>query len=153
MTTKKKNGAEDHFTRTMKDPVTRAHFEREWFVDEILSALELKMNEGKITRTELARRLKCTPANVTKLLRRGTNLTIGSVVDLALAIEHRFIAPALEPLSGEPPWFAGCSVVLAPAQVWVSASIKGASEAEVPASPSFSWPDYVSEGEAGTLLN
>jgi len=136
----------------MQSPEVRAHFEREWFVDEILSAIESKMAEMKVSRSELARRLKCSPANVTKLLRRGTNLTVGSVVDLALAVEHRFLAPALEPLSCEPPWLAGCTVVLAPAQAWIAASVKDAAEAEVPASPTFSWPDYVNEGEAGTLL-
>ena len=148
----KKHEHSDHFTQSMSNSTTRAHFEREWFVDEVLCALEAKMSEMNVSRTELARRLNCTPANVTRLLRRGTNLTVGSLVDLALALDHRFLAPQLQALAAEPPWVSSCSVVLEPADVW--APMRAPSEAdEVPASPLFSWPDYATEGEAGTVLN
>src|SRR4051812_15421577 len=134
---------EDQFTTAMKDPEVRAHFEREWFVDEILSALESKMRELNISRSQLARRLKCSPPNVTKLLRRGTNLTVGTVIDLALALDHRFLAPELEPLSHEPPWLSGCTLVLPRSHAWISAVANKAAEvaeAGVPASPSIAWP-------------
>ncbi len=142
---------QDLFTTSMEDSEVRRHFEREWFVDEVLSSLESVMRSQGISRSELARRLKCSGANVTKLFRRGTNLTVGSMVDLALAVGHRIRAPELEPLTTQPPWLESRTVVLNPMHVWINASVTVISEAEVPTSPAFSWPtDHGAEGEAGT---
>jgi len=146
--------APDLVGSSLEDPEIRAHFEREWLADEIIAALEQRMKELGISRAELARKLKCTPANVTKLFRRGTNLTLSSIVDLALAIDHRFLPPQLEPISATPPWIADETTVLAPAKAWFVSSVDEVPEA-VPASPSVAWPAYAyaTEGEAGAPLN
>jgi hypothetical protein len=94
----------DLVTKSLDDPRVRYELEHEWFVDEIIVQIEQKMKELGVSRTELASRLKCSPANVTQLL-GSSNLTLRTVMDLALALEHRFVAPELVPLSTTaPPW-------------------------------------------------
>jgi len=86
----------------MDDPAVRRDMEYEWFADGIIVQIEKKMEEMNIMRQELAAKMGCTPANVTRLLRKGSNLTLRSVIDLALALDHRFLEPKLVPLAGDP---------------------------------------------------
>jgi len=92
----------------MDDPAVRRDMEYEWFADGIIVQIEKKMEEMNILRQELAAKMGCTPANVTRLLRKGSNLTLRSVIDLALALDHRFLEPKLVPLAGDP-WDATCA--------------------------------------------
>lgn len=152
MIMKTKNETVDFLRGAMSDPEVRSHFEREWLADEIIAGLQQKMDELGVTRAELAKRLGCSGANVTKLFRRGTNLTLGSMVDLALALEHRFLAPELVPIDADVPWLSGGAVVLTPARAWVVAAPERVSEA-VSASPSVAWPRYAPEGEAEVAIH
>jgi hypothetical protein len=86
----------------MDDPAVRRDMEYEWFADGIIVQIEKKMEEMNILRQELAAKMGCTPANVTRLLRKGSNLTLRSIIDLALALDHRFLEPKLVPLAGNP---------------------------------------------------
>ncbi len=81
----------------------RREMEYEWFVDEVIVKIEQAMDKKAVSRTELAKRLDCSPANVTQLLRQGSNLTLKSLVDIALALEHRFLAPIC-------PYHSNCSM-------------------------------------------
>lgn len=94
----------DLVTRALEDPQTRIEMEYEWFVDDVIVKIEQAMDKQKVSRAELAKRLNCSPANVTRLLRHGSNLTLKSLVDIALALEHRFKAPQLVPLTESAPW-------------------------------------------------
>lgn len=94
----------DLVTRALEDPQTRTEIEYDWFVDDVIVKIERTMDKQHVSRAELAKRLNCSPANVTRLLRHGSNLTLKSLVDIALALEHRFIAPELVPLTERAPW-------------------------------------------------
>lgn len=132
----------DMFSESMADPEIRKLFEKEWLADEIVVQLERKMEELGLTRKDLAERLGCRPPNVTQLLRKGTNLTLGKMVDLALALDHRFLAPVLVPVSEAPPWEC-IEVTVQPAipHTWKA-------EAADSASPSMTWNIQGIEGEA-----
>lgn len=151
MTTESNDTKQDLFTSSMEDRAVRAAFEREWLADEIVVALEQKMREMNVNRSELARRLECSPANVTKLFRRSTNLTLGSLVDVALALNHRFRAPELEPLEAPAPWFECNYKMVAPAKVAFAIKYEGlktlCNEADL-ASSSVTWWNHVTEEEA-----
>ena len=84
------------------DPELRREVECEWFSDGTIIQIEQKMEALGLSRKELASRLKCSPANVTQLLRRGSNLTLETLMDIALAMHHRFLPPSLVPLSSTP---------------------------------------------------
>lgn len=101
------------------DPELRREVECEWFSDGTIIQIEQKMEALGLSRKELASRLKCSPANVTQLLRRGSNLTLETLMDIALAMDHRFLPPNLVPLSSIPPWET-CSAqqVNCSVQVW-----------------------------------
>lgn len=77
---------------------------REDFVEDFLSAVEEAMAGQRVTRAELARRMKCAPANVSQLFRRTRNLTAATMVDIAfhlgLALKLQLAARA----SGEARW-------------------------------------------------
>lgn len=94
----------DFVTEVLEDPSVRHEMEHEWFFDKIVVQIEQKMAELHISRKDLADRLGCSPPNVTQLLREGSNLTIRKLMDIALAIDHRFLPPELVALSGPPPW-------------------------------------------------
>jgi transcriptional regulator with XRE-family HTH domain len=102
----------DLFSESMQDPDVRRDFEKEWIAEEIVLQLEDRMRELGLTKKDLAVRMGCSAPNVTRLFRRGTNLTLGSLVDLAMALEHRFLAPKLVPLTEAAPWEPTPSVSL-----------------------------------------
>jgi len=116
------NENRDFVSRALEDPAMRREMEYEWFVDEIIVRIERVMDKKDISRTELANKLKCTPANVTQLLRHGSNLTLKSLVDIALALDHRFIAPNLVPVTEAAPWESHevCSLYVVSSK-WVEA--------------------------------
>ncbi|MGC9983245.1 MAG: hypothetical protein ABSF35_06390, partial [Polyangia bacterium] len=70
------SGNKDFVSRALKDPEMRREMEYEWFVDEVIVKIEQAMDKKAVSRTELAKRLDCSPANVTQLLRQGSNLTL-----------------------------------------------------------------------------
>lgn len=56
---------------------------REHLIEDFLSDVEAVMRTQRVTRTELARRLGCSRANVSQLFRRTANLTAASMADIA----------------------------------------------------------------------
>lgn len=116
----------DYFAILMEDPAYRREFEKEWLAEEILTQIDDRMKEEAISKTELARRMGCKPPNVSQLLRKGTNLTLGKMVDLALALGCRFTAPKLQEVTTRPPWFAGQVIVAVKEIMRVSATTQPA---------------------------
>lgn len=55
-------------------------------IDEFTERIAVLMEEKKITRSELATRLGCSPAYVTKILRGKDNFTIATMTKLARAL-------------------------------------------------------------------
>lgn len=94
----------DLVSESLRDPAVRHEMEYEWFVDEVLTQIDRKMKDLGIRRKDLASRLECSAANVSQLLRNGSNLTLKTLMDMALALNHRFLAPVLVPLSTVAPW-------------------------------------------------
>jgi len=73
---------------------------REDFIEEFLSLVEHEMQERRVTRSELARRLGCQPANVTQMFRRTRNLTASTMVDVAYVLGFKLM-PRLHELRAE----------------------------------------------------
>lgn len=67
----------------IRDPEFQRLCAREDLIEDFLSAVEAAMLKKKITRADLARRLKCSPQNVTQLFRRTSNLTAATMADIA----------------------------------------------------------------------
>lgn len=80
-----RNGQKDWVDRQLENPEFRVGFEQELasqrFGDELESALE---REG-LTRSDVAKRLGTSRSAITQALRRGRNLTIKKMVELASA--------------------------------------------------------------------
>jgi DNA-binding Xre family transcriptional regulator len=131
----------DLVTRALQDPEVIRDMEYEWFVDEIIVKIEQAMEKQDMSRTDLANKLQCSPANVTQLLRHGSNLTLKSLVDIALALEHRFIAPDLVPMTEAAPW-ESCEA--RPVMIVYPHSV----EAEGFAFSSLAWPELAREERA-----
>lgn len=68
------------------DPEFRRLYAREEAIEAFLSRVDQEMERLGITRTEMARRMGCSPANVTQVMRRTANLTAATMVDLAGAL-------------------------------------------------------------------
>jgi ribosome-binding protein aMBF1 (putative translation factor) len=62
-------------------------YAREDLIEDFLHAIEAAMARQGVSRSELARRLGCRPANVTRIMRRTTNLTAATLVDMAFALD------------------------------------------------------------------
>jgi ribosome-binding protein aMBF1 (putative translation factor) len=62
---------------------------REDLIEDFLHGVEAEMSRQRVSRSELARRMGCKPANVTRIMRRTTNLTAATMVDLAFALNLR----------------------------------------------------------------
>lgn len=75
----------------------RRLFEREMVADDFIAAIESVMDAGEINRTELARRMGCALSNVTRAMRSSTNMTLSTMVDMALALGQR-VKIALDPI-------------------------------------------------------
>lgn len=87
----------DLFTERMLDPGARLGFEREWLSQEFVVQLEEHMDARGIKRSELARMIGKSAPYVTQALRRGSNLTIKTMVELAMAVNVR-VGLALIPM-------------------------------------------------------
>ena len=99
------NEPKDLHGASMQDPEFRRQFEREWFIEEFLSQIEQGMKSLGMTRSVLAKALNCSQSNVSQLLSGEKNLTVRSMVDLAIAVGLR-LRPAFESYDVTPPWQA-----------------------------------------------
>ena len=133
----------DLVSRALEDPENLREMEYEWFIDETIVKLERVMEEMGVSRSVLAERLACSPANVTRLLRHSSNLTLRKLMDLALALGHRALSPDFVPVSTLAPWESDAA---RPLQL-ISPHYEGAEFA----SASLAWPQ-AREAEANSSL-
>lgn len=73
----------------MKSLEFRKSFERHGVADDFITAIEAVMVRDGVSRSQLAERMGCNPANVTRAMRNTTNLTIATMVDMAFALDCR----------------------------------------------------------------
>lgn len=83
-----------------EDPEFQRLYAREEAIEAFLSRIDQEMERRGVTRAELARRMECSPANVTQVMRRTANLTAATMVDLAFALEQ-VVSFVLSPRMGE----------------------------------------------------
>lgn len=73
----------------LESPEFQRLLEREDFIERYLDEIESLMDEKGVSRSELARRMGCSRANITQMFRRTKNLTAESMVDLAFQLGCR----------------------------------------------------------------
>ena len=66
----------------LESPEFQRLLEREDFIERYLDEIESLMDEKGVSRSDLARRMNCSRANITQMFRRTKNLTAESMVDL-----------------------------------------------------------------------
>ncbi len=69
----------------------------EVFVESFISEMERIMREKNISQAELARRLGCSPSNITQLMRYASNMNALTMANIATALEQR-ISVRFKPL-------------------------------------------------------
>lgn len=87
-------------TAKLEDWEFRRSYERELVAELFVSRIEHAMSEQELTKTELSKRMECTLANVSRAMRKTTNMTIATMVDMGLALNYR-VRIELEPLALE----------------------------------------------------
>lgn len=83
----------------------RRLYQRELVAESFIVRIEDAMNEQHVTKTELAKRMECSSANISRVMRKTTNMTIATMVDMALSL-NLGIRITLEPLAIEDCTFA-----------------------------------------------
>jgi hypothetical protein len=89
MTEIKKDGEAGWFSENIVDPEFRRSYERETAAEDFLGQIEAIMRARGLSRTQLAKIMECNPANITKVMRTTNNLKLSTMVDMALALDHR----------------------------------------------------------------
>lgn len=87
----------------LEDPEFRRLYEREGVAEQFIAQVETHRAAQKLSRSDLARRMDCKPANITRIMRRTSNLTLDTLVDLALAVSCR-VRILLEPIAIREAW-------------------------------------------------
>lgn len=85
-------------TANLEDWEFRRLYERELVAESFIVRIEDAMDEQKVTKTELAKRMECTSANISRAMRKTTNMTIATMVDMALSLNLR-VRITLEPVA------------------------------------------------------
>ena len=62
-------------------------FQAERLIIDLTEQIAKRLEDGSLTRSELAKRLKCSNAYITKLMRGEQNLTIRTIVQIANALD------------------------------------------------------------------
>lgn len=104
-------------TAKLDDWEFRRSFERELVAELFVSRIEHAMTEHGLNRTELAKRMECSLANVSRAMRKTTNMTIATMVDMALSLNLR-VRVELEPLAIEECAFAPQMTSVTPEMTW-----------------------------------
>ena len=63
----------------------------EEFIADSQYCIQKVMNEKKVSRSELARRLGCSPANITQMLSEDSNLRLDTVAKIFYALEDKCV--------------------------------------------------------------
>jgi transcriptional regulator with XRE-family HTH domain len=77
------------FETKLEDPEFRRLYAREDLIEGFLHQVEQAMKEKGVSRAQLAERLACSSANVTRIMRRSSNLTAATMADMAFALDLR----------------------------------------------------------------
>ena len=85
-------------TANLEDWEFRRLYERQMVAESFIVRIEDAMNEQQITKTELARRMECSAANISRAMRKTTNMTLATLVDMGLSLNFR-VKIELEPLA------------------------------------------------------
>lgn len=104
-------------TVKLEDWEFRRSFERELVAELFVSRIEHAMTEQELNKTELAKRMECSLANVSRAMRKTTNMTIATMVDMALSLNLR-VRVELEPLAIEECAFASPVTPVTPEMTW-----------------------------------
>lgn len=80
----------------LEDWEFRRLYERELVAESFLVRIEDEMNRQGVTKSELAKRMQCSVANISRAMRKSTNMTISTMVDMALSLNLR-MSIAVEP--------------------------------------------------------
>jgi transcriptional regulator with XRE-family HTH domain len=83
--------------RQSATPEARRLYEQERLVAWATERLSEAMEEGEVSKADLARLLETSRANVTALLSGGRNMTLRTLADVACVLGHR-VEISLEPL-------------------------------------------------------
>lgn len=75
--------------RKLEDPSFLLGFEQEWLSDQFCDLLQSALENERLSRADVARRLGRSRASITKSLQRGRNLTIRTMVELLDACGYR----------------------------------------------------------------
>lgn len=65
---------------------TKNQIETNLFMIDFLSMIEAAMKQQGVSRTELAKRLKCAPANITQIFQKTDGCTVNTMVAICKAI-------------------------------------------------------------------
>ncbi len=79
-----------NFAEALERAKTRLAYYEEGLFIEVASRVIDAMEKGGVSRSELARRLKVSPAYVTKILRGHANLSLESLAKLAFALDLKW---------------------------------------------------------------
>lgn len=84
-----KNRAKGWLEGRLESRTFRRLFERERVTEYFLGTIESLMQAKGITRSRLAELMEChaTPANITRAMRRSTNMTLSTMVDMTHALD------------------------------------------------------------------
>lgn len=85
----KDRAGEGWLSSKMKDPEFRKLFEREMFAEDFLARVEQAMKEQNVSKTELAKRMGCSVPNVSRAMRKTSNMTVATMVDMVLSLNLR----------------------------------------------------------------
>lgn len=82
----------------LEEPKFRRLYERELFAESFFYEIEALMDRKGISRSDLADMLGCNPSNITRIMRRTTNVTAATMVDVAFMLRYR-VRAVLEPFA------------------------------------------------------
>ena len=83
------------FEQYMENPENRRIFEQERVLVDAVELASTVMEYRGVTRSELAKRLDCTKAYVTQVLRGNQNLTLKTLADVFHALNCRLVLSAV----------------------------------------------------------
>ena len=75
--------------RNLRDPEFERLYERELVADDFVAQLEDAMDGIGMRPADLARKLNRKPSAISRSLRTSTNMTLGTMVDMGLAVGKR----------------------------------------------------------------
>lgn len=90
----------DWLASNLEDWEFRRLYHRELVAESFITTIECVMEERGVTKAELAKRMECSAANVSRAMRKTTNMTIATMVDMALSLDL-CVGIELKPLAAE----------------------------------------------------